>query len=415
MASIIDQVREAVSPDLVRSVSGLIGESTTTTSKGFAAVLPAILAGIADTASTPTGAQRVRSMITDGGLGASMLEKIPGMLAGGATTDTLMAAGRQLLGGLFGNKQDGVTEVVARSSGMSGSAMRSLMSLAAPLVMSVLGREITSRGLDASGLMNLLTGQRSSIAALAPAGLASILGFKQPTVSPVPADTERYERTERDDRVEPATERRAGLPGWLLPAAVAALAGLALLFVLRPWAPEVAVERPTAPTASVPSASPPTAPVAPPQQTRPVTLPSGDKLDVKEGSFLQQITAYLSNPSDAAVPRRFVFDDLTFETGSTALTAASAQVVDALGRTMKAYPGVNISLEGFTDSSGDAAANRALSRRRADAIKDKLVQAGIAADRIATAGYGQERPVASNDTEEGRARNRRTEVVVTKR
>jgi OOP family OmpA-OmpF porin len=60
-------------------------------------------------------------------------------------------------------------------------------------------------------------------------------------------------------------------------------------------------------------------------------------------------------------------------------------------------------------------ANKKLSLDRAEAVKAMLAQAGVAADRISVAGYGQERPVASNDTDDGRAANRRTELVVMRR
>ena len=82
---------------------------------------------------------------------------------------------------------------------------------------------------------------------------------------------------------------------------------------------------------------------------------------------------------------------------------------------LKAYPTAKIQLEGYTDSTGDAAANKKLSLERADAVKMLVLQGGIAPERIATEGFGQEKPVAANDTEEGRAKNRRLEAVVEKR
>jgi outer membrane protein OmpA-like peptidoglycan-associated protein len=91
------------------------------------------------------------------------------------------------------------------------------------------------------------------------------------------------------------------------------------------------------------------------------------------------------------------------------------ETVNALAQTLKAYPSVKIGLEGFTDATGDAVSNKQLSQERAEAIKSRLVQSGIEESRITTAGFGSEKPVASNDTEDGRAKNRRTEVVVLER
>jgi outer membrane protein OmpA-like peptidoglycan-associated protein len=115
------------------------------------------------------------------------------------------------------------------------------------------------------------------------------------------------------------------------------------------------------------------------------------------------------------VPKRFVFDNLNFETGTTQLTPESVPTVTALSAILKAYPSATFTLEVHTDSTGDPAANKKLSQDRADAIKAGLVQGGIAETRLNTAGFGAEKPVASNDTEDGRAKNRRTELVVEKK
>jgi outer membrane protein OmpA-like peptidoglycan-associated protein len=80
---------------------------------------------------------------------------------------------------------------------------------------------------------------------------------------------------------------------------------------------------------------------------------------------------------------------------------------------IRKYPGAKVRLEGHTDSIGTDEYNKGLSERRAEAVKDYLVKEGAArASRISTVGYGESRPVASNDTEEGRAQNRRVEVLI---
>jgi outer membrane protein OmpA-like peptidoglycan-associated protein len=71
-------------------------------------------------------------------------------------------------------------------------------------------------------------------------------------------------------------------------------------------------------------------------------------------------------------------------------------------------------LEGHTDNTGDPESNKKLSVDRAEAIKALLIVGGIDGARVTTAGWGQEKPIASNDTEEGRAKNRRTELIVTR-
>ena len=71
-----------------------------------------------------------------------------------------------------------------------------------------------------------------------------------------------------------------------------------------------------------------------------------------------------------------------------------------------------VTIEGHTDNRGSANLNQALSQQRAEAVRDALVAAGVDADRLEAVGFGKDRPVASNDSEDGRARNRRVDIVV---
>ena len=82
---------------------------------------------------------------------------------------------------------------------------------------------------------------------------------------------------------------------------------------------------------------------------------------------------------------------------------------------LKAYPTMRIKIGGYTDNTGDEAHNVQLSKARAEATEKALVSMGIDASRIDVEGYGSQHPVASNDTEEGRARNRRVAVSVVQR
>jgi OOP family OmpA-OmpF porin len=144
-------------------------------------------------------------------------------------------------------------------------------------------------------------------------------------------------------------------------------------------------------------------------------LPDAVRISVPEGSLNFNLANWLAAGDDVNVPRRFVFDDLTFESGSIIPTSASDDEVNSLVAVLKAYPAVSVALEGYTDNRGDPISNKALSLDRAAAVREHMVKLGIAESRISYAGYGQENPIASNDTEEGRAKNRRLELVVMKR
>ncbi len=79
---------------------------------------------------------------------------------------------------------------------------------------------------------------------------------------------------------------------------------------------------------------------------------------------------------------------------------------------MLAHPGLNLEVEGHTDAVGSDAFNQKLSEARADAVREYLVNQGLKSEAVTAKGFGKTQPVASNDTPEGRQRNRRVELVV---
>ena len=107
--------------------------------------------------------------------------------------------------------------------------------------------------------------------------------------------------------------------------------------------------------------------------------------------------------------------DVLFDFDKSDIRADAASALAQLATVIRAYPAGRVDLEGHTDSKGDDAHNQRLSLRRAESVKRWLVEReGIAADRFTTRGAGESRPVASNDTDEGRQKNRRVEVVIHK-
>ena len=104
--------------------------------------------------------------------------------------------------------------------------------------------------------------------------------------------------------------------------------------------------------------------------------------------------------------------DLLFDSGQATLKPGGHRVLDSLARFMRQDSGREIAIEGFTDSSGSAEANRRLSEARAAAVKQALVSQGIEAHRIDARGFGPAFPVASNATPVGRQLNRRVEVLI---
>lgn len=134
-----------------------------------------------------------------------------------------------------------------------------------------------------------------------------------------------------------------------------------------------------------------------------------------------------ARPADAALEAEGDFDaaacagrfeilsrtgNINFRSASARLDGSSAPLLDALAEIVARCPGLVIEVSGHTDNEGSDADNQRLSEARARAVSAYLAAKGIAAERLVSVGYGEARPVAANDTAEGRARNRRIEFVV---
>jgi outer membrane protein OmpA-like peptidoglycan-associated protein len=108
---------------------------------------------------------------------------------------------------------------------------------------------------------------------------------------------------------------------------------------------------------------------------------------------------------------KFITYGITFDVGKSTIKPESIGEINRIVKLMQDNPDLKFSVEGHTDSTGKADANQKLSDERSAAVVSKLVETGIAKDRLQSAGKGQTSPIADNDTDEGRAKNRRVEFV----
>lgn len=138
----------------------------------------------------------------------------------------------------------------------------------------------------------------------------------------------------------------------------------------------------------------------------------GHMMDKQEADMRDALAA-----SDAASVRRegdllavTLKGDVTFDTNSATIRPGLYNELDRIAQIMIKYPQTNILVGGFTDSTGSESYNQQLSVRRADNVKNALVQRGVPAYRITAVGYGEDRPIATNATPEGRQMNRRVEI-----
>ena len=390
--NLMELAGSVLTPGVITKLAEHIGEKPANTQAAVDALVPS-LAGIAcNQASTPTGAGNLLELIAPGRLNTDFLNNPSGFFNRSGSIDTLLKTGSGLVTSLLGNKASAVARVIASVAGIQSSSASSLLNLVVTVVMGLLGREAATSRASATDLSSLLSSHSEAIRKLAPAGLAEALGVNSvadlcaaPGAKLVGAYEQRQTPPPRVVTYE-EPKRRSNWMLWLLPL-LALLAGIPLYRSCAGTQRDYAS----------------------------VALPCGTTLRVREGSFNYSLANYMVGGSGSEVPKRFVFDNLNFDSGTTRLTPESNQTVTDLAAIMKCFPNMQVKLEGHTDNTGDAAANRKLSLDRAEKVKELLVQGGITAPRIATEGLGQDRPVAPNDNEVGRAKNRRTELEVTAR
>jgi OmpA-OmpF porin, OOP family len=428
---------------LLSKIGGALGEDPSSITKAMPGAIAAVAAGVVDQGGNEAGAHRLLSRLNEGGFTAPDAPPHAGNYGEGLADEE--ERGKGMLSGLFGNKLGALTEGLGRFGGMrnSGSSMR-LLSLAAPMLMGVLGRQVRDQRMGASGLMQLLGGQRSFIASALPAGLGSLLGFggarhavaeviEPHRVETVTQTREAYrEPVAQRQVVSRAPERKKSIAGWAVPLALLALVALAW-GALRgrrhepARAPQVStrttppprVQQPIAQAPRAVQPAPVTPPALPPQAVKtPEPATGGSGMSGTGGSGMSDkqrvtdTTGLRSAFEGSNAAQGFILDGVQFETGSARLTAKGKQTVGELGSLMKEKDDARVRIKGYTDNTGNADTNRQLSETRANTVRQALVRDGVAANRIETSGEGDADPVAPNDTAEGRLQNRRIEVQV---
>lgn len=133
-------------------------------------------------------------------------------------------------------------------------------------------------------------------------------------------------------------------------------------------------------------------------------------LHIVERTAMEQVIT--ADAMAAAIEKDgFVALDVHFTTGKADILPESRPLINEIVTMLSKHSSLRVGVEGHTDSTGSPTTNKALSQARAKSVVDAIVAAGISRDRLDPVGFGQDRPIADNRTEEGRAKNRRVEIV----
>jgi len=321
-----------------------------------------------------------------------VLDNVRGFFSGSEARTGNESAGSKLLSMVFGNNQSKIAESVSQASGLRPSSATTLMSVAAPVVLGLLGKRVQQDHLDNAGFSNLLQRESSGIRGLLPSGLSNLLGM-----APSPG-------VETRAAIEPVrTSRRL----WPLLVLFGVIAALLWLFSRNSIRVATVAENAGSQVQSAASSL---------GDFYRRTLASGVELNIPRFGIESKLLDFIKDPARAVdTTTWFDFDRLSFDTNSAALRAESQEQLNNIASILKAYPNLHIKVGGYTDNTGDASANFQLSQARADSVRQQLISMGIGADRLEAKGYGDQYPIGDNSTEAGRARNRRISLLVTQK
>jgi Bacterial protein of unknown function (DUF937) len=174
--NIVDLLKSQLGGQIAGQLGKQFGENEQAAQSGISALIPTILGGLLKQVSAPGGPDKLNKTLNDGGYDGSLLDNISGMLTGGGT-DSLATKGGGLVSMIFGDKISLLAPILAKLTGMKASTITALIPILLPLVMSFLGKQKKTMGLDANGLANLLTSQKDTIAAAMPAGISDAMGL----------------------------------------------------------------------------------------------------------------------------------------------------------------------------------------------------------------------------------------------
>jgi len=406
--NLLDLINENITGDVVSKLAEFLEESPNNTSSALSSAIPSILAGLVNKSADMQGASTILSLLNQKSDVSGILNNLVTAFSGGEGTNQLLAVGAKLLNSIFGYKTDDVASLIANASGISKTSSNSLLGLLMPLIFGVLGKTVKAEGITSpAGLVSFLSKQSGFLKNLLPAGLGSILGIANLNdLGKKASKTAAYVAEERSGSL------LRFLPWLLLP----------LLFVLGWWflnnlekptapVPEVSVPKVSAPDVSMPPIIPPV--VEKVSDFFETTLPSGYAIKGAKEGIEYKLIGFIQDTGKAVDETTwFTMDGITFDTDKAAIKPESNVQLANIAEILRAFPAVKIKIGGYTDNTGDAAANQVLSADRATAVKKALIGMGIDAGRIEAEGYGSAYPVASNDTPEGRQQNRRIDIRV---
>lgn len=392
--NLLDMAKREIGSSGTGALSSALGLPADKGGPAFESGLSTVLAGMLNKGSSKTGMGNLFNTIVNsgGGAGGLDLSSLADTAKDPQKLSSLQNKGASLLNGVFGGKAESVGNLLTSSIGGGAGSGGNLLKVAAPVVVSLLSKQVKSKGLDVSDLGSLLQGQKSFIKDKLPSGVINELGVSNFDKLGGALTTHGHEQPQepRPEAIRKPGKKRGGFGKWFWPLLIALVALYALNMCakrdkMEEKPSEIILEQETMTT------EPP-----PPQATQP------DQADFATG-----FREYLANT--ARDPNREFPLAIQFARDSAQVTSRTVPDVDALVKMMQENASLSIAIEGHTSSEGDEARNQQLSQERADAVRQLLVSKGIAANRVTAVGMGSAKLIVGDGSS---VENRRVSVRV---
>ncbi len=411
--NLLDVLESDVTSQLLEPAASFLDASITQTESALKGIMPSILGAFINRVSSEDGVADVFGMLNN--VDDGILDEVSGIFESGHSgISNIIAGGGDMLSTILGDdvKITSLVDVISRRSGLNSGHADSLAKLATPFIVGAIGRKVKSLALDAFGFSNLLLLQKANVKSELPDGVINVLGF---------GDLLEATKSSLNNELDLGKRGVNNLIKWLLPVLLALLIigwlgkkgcsfGVGAIHKSAGAATTMATGAITTSEALANKAI----------ELRGEALISAfvtvdaaakaslDGIQFVSGSVGDQLNTFIKGGLRS--DNKFTFRNLTFAIGSADLDMDSRMEVEQLAAILKAYTSVKIAIEGYTDNTGDSSANIALSAARAESISSALIENGIDAARIVASGFGSADPIGDNQTQEGRAQNRRIEL-----
>ena len=175
--NLLNLLKDQLNDNIIGKTAGIINQSPSVVNSALGNILPTVLGSVVSKGSNKTGAESLLNIIKDGKHDGSIFDKLPNLLSDKASTSSLLNIGKFLLPLLMGSNQNSILRKITNLTGLTSSNSSSMMSLVAPIVMGMIGKQVSKNNLGVGGLMDLLKGQRSFLDSALPEGMGNLLGF----------------------------------------------------------------------------------------------------------------------------------------------------------------------------------------------------------------------------------------------